>query len=170
MSNQNFEAMLKHQLDDLQKEVKPQRDLWQGIELALANEPVPNEVEAEQPKKVNATRLFAVAATFAFVGMFSWFSFNQADSHIAAGQELVAALSSQHQEQKEALLVQFKGQPALTMNWEQQLDELDDAAQAIKSALKEDPDNIALLKMLQSVHQQQIDLIETVHAPKWQQI
>ena len=87
MSNQDFDAVLKHQLDDLDKEVKPQRDLWQGIELALANEPAPNDIYDEQPSRMNGTRLFAIAATFAFVGMFSWFSFNQADSSITAGQE-----------------------------------------------------------------------------------
>ena len=44
------------------------------------------------------------------------------------------------------------------------------AADAIKAALENDPNNMALLRMLQSVYQQQIDLIERVHAPKWQQI
>ncbi|WP_346993140.1 hypothetical protein [Alteromonas gracilis] len=47
---------------------------------------------------------------------------------------------------------------------------MDDAADAIKTALKEDPDNSALIKMLHHVYQQQIALIERVHAPKWQQI
>ena len=170
MSRENFDTALKHQLDELDREIQPKRDLWQGIELALANEPAPDQVEPNQPRQMNGARMFAVAATFAFVGLFGWFTVNQPDQGMIGGQELVAALSNQHQQQKDSLLVKFKGQPALTQNWEQQLDELDDAAKAIKTALKEDPNNIALLKMLQNVHQQQIDLIERVHAPKWQQI
>lgn len=170
MSKQNFDAALAQKLSELEKSKMPERDLWQGIELALANEPAPNQIPHETPKKTVSTRIFAVAATFAFIGLFSWFSMNQPEQGVIGGQELVAALSDQHREQKDALLVRFRDQPALTQNWEQQLDELDDAAAAIKSALKEEPNNIALLKMLQNVHQQQIDLIERVHAPKWQQI
>ena len=66
--------------------------------------------------------------------------------------------------------MQFEGKNALTNNWQQQLAELDSAAEAIKKALLNEPDNMALLKMLQSVHQQQINLIERVHSPKWSQI
>jgi hypothetical protein len=85
------------------------------------------------------------------------------------GDELVAALSAQHEEQKSALLIQYQGRTALTQNWQQQLAELDSAAVAIKKALANEPNNMALLKMLQSVHQQQINLIERVHSPKWSQ-
>lgn len=170
MSKQNFDTALKQKLDELDKSKMPERDLWQGIELALANEPAPNHIPQEEPKKAVGARVFAIAATFAFIGLFSWFSMNQPEQGVIGGEALVAALSDQHEEQKDALLVKFRDQPALTQNWEQQLDELDDAAAAIKSALKEEPNNIALLKMLQNVHQQQIDLIERVHAPKWQQI
>lgn len=169
MSKQNFDAALKQKLGELDKSKMPERDLWQGIELALANAPAPNQMEPEKPQIVSGARMFAVAATFAFIGLFSWFGMNQPAPGVG-GQELVAALSDQHQEQKDALLVKFKDQQALTENWQQQLQELDDAAIAIKAALKEDQDNIALLKMLQNVHQQQIELIERVHAPKWRQI
>ena len=79
-------------------------------------------------------------------------------------------LSSQHQTQRDQLLVSLEGQPALTENWQEQLQELDDAAAAIKAALAQDPNNAALLKMLQNVYQQQISLIERVHSPKWRQI
>ena len=67
-------------------------------------------------------------------------------------------------------MVRFQDQPALTQNWQDQLTGLDDAADAIKTALENKPNNMALLKMLQSVHQQQINLIERVHSSKWSQI
>ena len=67
-------------------------------------------------------------------------------------------------------MVRFQDQPALTQNWQDQLTGLDDADDAIKTALENKPNNMALLKMLQSVHQQQINLIERMHSPKWQQL
>ena len=148
----------------------PERDLWQGIELALANEPAPSQIPEETPQLTRGQpKMWAVAAAFAFVGVLSWYSLNQTQPQLAQ-EDLVAALSSQHEEQKQALLVEFEGQPALTQNWQQQLKELDEAAGAIKAALEQEPNNVALLKMLQNVHQQQIDLIERVHAPTWRQI
>ena len=64
----------------------------------------------------------------------------------------------------------LQGQATLTENWQQQLEELDEAAIAIKKALENEPNNVALLKMLKKVHQQQIMLIERVHAPAWKTI
>ncbi len=66
--------------------------------------------------------------------------------------------------------MQYQNQPALTDNWQQQLTELEDAERAIKQALENEPENPALLKMLAQVYQQQLDLINKVHAPKWQTI
>lgn len=170
MSNNDFESALKKQLGELKQEQMPERDLWQGIELALANEGAPVDIKEQQPVRANPQpKLWAVAAAVAFVGVFSWYSLNQTQTELTQG-DLVAALSSQHQEQKQALLVKFQDQPAHTQNWQQQLQELDEAAIAIKAALEQEPNSVALLKMLQNVHQQQIDLIERVHAPKWRQI
>jgi hypothetical protein len=64
-------------------------------------------------------------------------------------------------------LIRFQDQPALTQNWQDQLTELDDAAVAIKMALRNESNNMALLKTLRYVHQQQINLIERVHSSKW---
>ncbi len=165
MSNNEFEKELRAQIDALEKQKQPERDLWSGIEITLSKE---QQETRETPNK-QRTKVFALAASMAFVGILSWFGLNQSTPNFN-GQDLVAALSSQHQQQKNALLVKFQDQPALTENWQSQLTELDEAAVAIKAALKQDPNNMALLKMLQRVHQQQIDLIERVHSPKWQQI
>lgn len=88
----------------------------------------------------------------------------------ARGQALVNVLSRQHEQQKQQLLVRFQDQAAVTDDWQTQIQELEDAAAAVKLALKQDPDNTALLGMLQHIYQQQLLLIERVHAPKWQQI
>lgn len=168
MNKLDFETDLREQLEGLDKDKQPDRDLWAGIEIALANEEAPNDIGQEVVAN-KRPQIFAIAASVLLVGVLSWNTLKPASQDFS-GADLIAALSSQHQQQKSALLVKFQDQPALTQNWESQLDELDEAAVAIKAALKQDPNNVALLKMLQSVHQQQIDLIERVHAPKWRQL
>lgn len=163
MSNNSFEHDLVNQVAELQKEKQPERDLWQGIELALAND----SKELIAPAKTK--NLYLIAATVAMFGLIGWLSLNQQSVNLT-GSELVASLSQQHLAQKNALLVSFQQHTPLTENWQQQLADLDEAASAIKSALENQPNNMALLKMLQHVHQQQISLIERVHTPKWSQI
>ena len=163
MNKTDFEQNLQQQLAAMAREKQPERELWSGIELALVNEP--NKVN--QAKK--NSKLYAFAAAVAVIGIVGLMSFNLAQAPLK-GNDLVASLSAQHQQQKQALLVQFKDQPALTSNWQDQVAELDRAELAIKAALKNEPNNLALLKLLQNVYQQQISLIERVHSPKWSQI
>ncbi|GAC20711.1 hypothetical protein [Paraglaciecola arctica] len=163
MNKTNFEQALVDKLADLDKDKQPDRDLWPGIELALSSE------TSEQSRTLVGKKMYLVAATVAMFGLLGWLSINQQAVSLT-GDALVASLSEQHLKQKNALLVRFQDQPALTENWQSQLTELDDAAVAIKTALENEPNNMALLKMLQSVYQQQINLIERVHSPKWSQI
>jgi hypothetical protein len=39
------------------------------------------------------------------------------------------------------------------------------AADSVRKALRDDPDNIALLRMLNDVYQQEVDLLRRVHEP-----
>ena len=160
MSKTNFEDTLVSQLADVNKDQQPERDLWPGIELALS---------CESSKPSNAVvekRMYLVAAAVGIFGLIGWLSVNQYPVSLT-GDELVASLSEQHLDQKNALLIRFQDQPALTQNWQDQLTELDDAAVAIKMALRNESNNMTLLKMLRHVHQQQINLIERVHSSKW---
>jgi hypothetical protein len=168
MNSREFDADLQQHLSVLTREKQPERDLWQGIELALTNDTVANQLE-DQPGNVGGKKLHLLAAAFAIFGLIGWLSFGL-QTNVLSGSDLVASLTEQHQQQKGALLVEFRDQPALTENWQDQLNELDEAAEAIKLALENEPNNMALLKMLQTVHQQQINLIERVHSPKWSQI
>lgn len=162
MSNEEFEQQLQRNLSGLPDDVQPERDLWPGIEHALGQTP-------ENSTQKRATGYWGMAAVVATIGLMGWLGLSQLPVTSDA-EQLAQVLSQQHQQQKQALLASFDGQPALTDNWQQQVDELDGAAAAIKQALKEDPNNPALLRMLQQVYQQQIDLIERVHAPTWQKI
>ncbi len=162
-----FDQQLDRQLQDLAREKAPERDLWRGIELGIEQQ------DNATPASNHARRGVAIAASVALLASVSWYGTQQLPTPAAehpTGQALVKALSTQHEQQKQALLVQYTDAPAMTENWQTQLAELDEAASAIKAALKQDPNNGALLRMLQQVYQQQITLIERVHAPQWQQI
>lgn len=167
MTEQDFDSQLRRQIDALPRQIQPQRDLWAGIDVALTQQSMQQD---ETPVKVPHHRgLYALAASLMVVAITAWLTLSPAPQQVT-GEQLVNALSEQHQSQVDSLLVKFKDQPALTNNWQQQLTQLDEAAIAIKAALEQDPDNVALLRMLQNVYQQQIELIERVHAPKWQAI
>ena len=191
----NADKQLLQRLNELKKERQPERDLWRGIELGLTRQDdgaegsaVINEHGGRQA--VFASKgLWAVAAAFAVVCSMLWFltpignpsasqptdmlvnapSSTHKDGSVN-NYELVEAQSLQQRQYISGLLASYKTTPALTKDWQQQLNELDTAADVIKAALKEDPDNSALIKMLHHVYQQQIALVERVHAPKWQQI
>lgn len=162
----DFESELTTRVEALPEEVSPPRDLWRGVALGLEAE------EKPQSRRFSNWPVLGVSAAIVAVLCFSLFNNidNGPDRRMASGDALVQVISQQHQAQVKALLTQFEGQSALSNDWESQLSELDEAAAAIVRALEEDPDNTALLGMLQHVYQQQLLLIERVHAPKWQQI
>jgi len=168
MRKQPFEAELQQQLAEFDTDKQPERDLWPGIELALASQEAAKQFNTRWPR-VTGSKLYAIAASFALLALFGWILLNQ-HPQVLVDNNLVAALSKQHQQQKMALLVKFQDQAALTQNWQEQLDELNEAAVTIKSALNNEPNNMALLRMLQTVYQQQIKVIERVHSSKWSQI
>jgi hypothetical protein len=169
MNNEQFEQKLSNDIKRLPQEIQPERDLWPGIEVAMSL----NSAEVGSKGAIVALAKqptwYAMAASFLVVAMFAWFNL-QSGRITEVNEAFIAQMASEHEQQKSALLVKFENQPALTENWQQQLKELDQAAEAVKKVLLQEPNNIALLKMLQNVHQQQIDLIETVHSSKWTQI
>jgi hypothetical protein len=166
MSKMNRPSIESH-IEQLSKEKLPQRDLWSGIEYSITDE---NLANGQRSQAYSGIRIpaFALAASVLVAMLIGYFSFQS--GRLESGQDLVLQMSQQHSKHKDALLTSLDGQPATTQNWQQQLDELDQAAIAIKKALENEPNNPALLKMLQKVYQQQIMLIERVHAPAWQQI
>lgn len=170
----DFEKQLQEDINRLPKSIEPEKELWTGIDIALNTKQSEEGAKNSSKKAVTSVSWnssWAIAASFVFIAVVGWFGFQAEvlDKSLEPSQ-LVTLLEDQHKQQKEALLVSFKDVTPLTENWESQLVELDEAATAIKLALKEDPNNRALLKMLQQVYQQQISLIETVYSSKWQKI
>ncbi|MFT4653078.1 MAG: hypothetical protein ACJA0G_001238 [Kangiellaceae bacterium] len=168
---------IEEHITALNKKKNPERDLWQGIEFGLQQNTITNVVTQSRKNKgskqaglkgVSTRPAFAIAASLVMALLVGYFSFQT--GRVESGQALIMQMSEQHSVQKDALLTSLQGQPTTTQNWQQQLAELDEAAVAIKKALENEPNNAALLKMLQRVYEQQIALIERVHAPAWQQI
>jgi hypothetical protein len=163
MSNKDFDNFLKHSLEKMPEEIQPKKDLWQGIDRAIDFN--------DKPKANNHfTKLSVIAACFAAVMLSINFLSNTQVTPQAIEINNVASMSQLFETEKQALLVQYQEKPALTDDWQSQLDDLEQAETAIKQALKNEPQNSTLLRMLAQVYRQQLELINRVHQPKWQQI
>lgn len=145
------------------RDIKPQQDLWPGIEQAI------NNTQPQQPGKTYWQAAgFAVAATL-LVAVTVLLLQNQQHTLNTEVFDASKAFASYEQE-KQQMLATYSKQPALTDNWKQQLSELETAAQSIRLALQQDPNNTVLIHMLNNVYQQQLKLINKVHTPRWQNI
>ncbi|MCF2862680.1 hypothetical protein ABMY44_12685 [Pseudoalteromonas sp. Cnat2-41] len=156
MSKPDFEQFLNQQLQQQQKEISPERDLWPGIEQGINAHTHTADKSWFKPALGSA----AAAILVAVIGL------NLPSQQGSQPSNQFAVISDVFEQQKQNLLVQYQAQPALTDNWQQQLQELEQAEQAIKTALEEQPNNRALLNMLAQVYQQQLNLINNVHQPK----
>jgi len=163
MSNKDFDNFLKHSLDSMPEEIQPKKDLWQGIDRAI-------DFNAKPKANNHFTKLSVIAACFAAALLSINFLSNTQVSPQGSEINNVASISQLFETEKQALLVQYQAKPALTDDWQSQLDDLEQAEAAIKQALKNEPQNSTLLRMLAQVYRQQLELINRVHQPKWQQI
>ncbi|ATC93466.1 hypothetical protein [Pseudoalteromonas tunicata] len=155
----DFDTYLAQSLADLNSEISPKKDLWPGIEKAI-------EFSVTKKSTLPVTfRHLSVAAGVVAIALLV-----NVAMKVQTAPSATTMMSQLYEAEKSALLVQFENKPALTDDWQQQLAELEDAELAVKKALKNDPQNPTLLRMLSQVYQQQLDLINRVHQPKWQQI
>lgn len=159
MSKTNFDDYLNESLTQLEKNITPDKELWHGIERAIMTNKQNSTSHRALWPKLTAIAACCAAALFSTMLFFTPPEVNTA-----------VTMSEFFTKQKQGLLVQYQSQAALTDNWQVQLQELEDAEQAIKQTLENEPQNKALLSMLAQVYQQQLDLINKVHAPRWQQI
>lgn len=166
MTDKTFEQTLQQKLETLPAELTPERDLWPGIDQAIEHQ--------EQFQRQSSGVWTGLISSIAVIGIVSWLLIYDGKQHIESKPDLIQlanSMSRQYEELKQLLIVTYQEQPAYSDNWQQQSDELDEAAQLIKQALEAEPESVELIKMLQRVYQQQIDLIRTIHEPKqWRQI
>ncbi|WP_244951705.1 hypothetical protein [Pseudoalteromonas luteoviolacea] len=168
MTKSNFDEFLAkglEQKNNPEQMPEPQKSLWPGVEKAINSAPHSSIDSESRVTRSGAWRNFSAIAASTLIGMCAvYFSMKPSE------QNPVVQMSAYFEQQKQTLLVQYGSQPALTNDWQVQLQELEQAEQAIKTALENDPENAALLQMLAQVYQQQLDLINRVHQPRWQQI
>ncbi|RUO62871.1 hypothetical protein SAMN06297229_2376 [Pseudidiomarina planktonica] len=170
MSNQQ-------QLDDLiaehNSELTPRRDLWRGVEAAIAHA----EQRKADSKQVPVHRqpgAWAIAAGVVLaVTMITTNIWSPVNTEVPATAQLVDVLNTHQQQQREQLLVSYQQssyEPSATA--EAELTKLRDAGDALSKALQEDPQNQALLEMLRWVHEQELMLLqsELKSETRWQQL
>lgn len=162
MNNKAFDRYLDEAVADLNTEIEPPKPLWPGIEKAIAH---PELTHSSKP--VHWQKYGALAACLCLCVL--TFQLLKQPAGVES-QDNMLVMNESFQQQKKALLVQYASQPAVTDNWQAQLADLEKAEQAIKKALEHDPQSTALLKMLGQVYQQQLNLINKVHKPRWQRI
>ena len=161
MKEEQFEELLQEKLDALPREIQPEQDLWPGIDHAL---------EHEVSHTNSSNRWIGIAASIAVLGITGLLTlnyFSKPETDNAGINQAVSNMSREYEGQKQLLLAHYQQQPALTDNWQQQLEELDSAATVIKAALENDPNDANLIRLLKQVYQQQLTLIQSVHQADW---
>lgn len=168
MKMNEFDKRIQTEISQLPKKLEPKRDLWTGVERAI--EQPSNQVKSSNRDSAASAPIYALAASVMFLALTlvvlvtNQYSTPQHQSHYAL------EMQSQHEAQMQAMLASYANKTPIRSDWQQRMLELDQAENAILAALENDPNNHALLKLLQQIYQQQLSLIETVYHPKWQAI
>jgi hypothetical protein len=158
MNDPQRKEKLQDAIKNMPRELTPARDLWPGIAHAINN-----------PARAEWQRTTALAASIMLIfGVSLYFSTMQSADVLLNSrlEEYIGVLQYEHQQNKQALLVQYKDQPAVYPEWEEQMKELEQAEQVIFEALREDPENLELLKILRHVQEKEIELLDAVFAPR----
>lgn len=156
------ETNLQQQIDKLPREMTPGRDLWQGIELAIE----------QQPKsKRYATGYLAWAASCVLAVLIGW-NLNKPINEVEPTASVVDVMEQSFIQNRQAMLVGF-GQPNLAQlpqDIQLQFSQLQSARTSLEQAIKNDPENADLVNLLSWLYQQELSLIEQLYQPQWQSI
>ncbi len=168
MTEQNYDKLLDASVSELPKQIKPKQDLWAGIDHAIERR--------ENDKKSRRTGFLRAAAVAVVALGTTWFfsadlGLNQNDQANEVTLSMLATdIDKGFRTQKANILAAYEGQPALTVTWQDQLQELEVARSGIWEALKKNPNNVYMIQMLLEVQQQQLDLIESAHVELYRDI
>jgi len=113
-------------------------------------------------------KFLQIAAMLVFVVGGAWFFYTGFGLNSSSTNEvnltmLADDIDKDFKVQKANILAVYEGQPALTLNWREQLRELEVARNSVWNELKKNPSNTYMIQILLEVQQQQLDLIENVH-------
>lgn len=182
MNKEISEQQLEQQVTQLAKEIQPKRDLWSGIERAIAHasqehgsqdiRPQANASQAAFKNKSNVFMPAAWAASVVAAVLLTWFSFNPKPMELNDSINLASTMQQDFEQQKQFVLASF-GQPELKKlpkEMQSQLSELANARKAIATALKNDPNSSELLNLLRWTQKQELDLLKQLYSAQWQTI
>jgi hypothetical protein len=160
MNNRNAEMRLQDALNALPREALPQRDLWPGIAYALL-EPEP----APAPPWYRQAALAASVLLVLVLGLY--YSPGQTAQQVPNSnlEQTLSALRDEHALNKQMLLVRYEDRQPYYSGWQDQLLQLEQAEAKIYETIREDPENLAWLKLLRQVQRQQLELIDNVFDP-----
>lgn len=158
MNDKQLEQFLQDELDRLERDIAPGRDLWPGIDHAI------NGTTVAVPKRAAIAAGLVLALSLALSAALTLDRPQQQAQGVAT---FIAALQSEHERNKQALLVEYRERAPLARDWELQMEQLEEAEQVIYQALGDDPVNLELLKILRQVQTKQIELIESVYARRF---
>lgn len=158
MTTPDPDRSLQRAIAQLPRAESPQRDLWPGIQHAI-NETAPARAW-KQHAALAASLLLILAASLQFGRV------EPGPGVAGIERDVLVALQSEHLHSKQALLVQYQDEAPLYRDWETQMQQLEKAEQVIYNALREEPGNLELLKMLRLVQQKQLNLIDSVFSPR----
>lgn len=160
---------LDSRINELPKEMSPERDLWQGIEKAIAHQDrQTNAVKAKAPIAWAASLVAAVLLTWYGAGI----DLSKGTDSNAESFNVVALMQDNFRQQRALVLTSF-GQPSteeLSPAMQEQLKQLESARISIEKALLEDDSNTDLLNLLRWTQQQELELLEKLFSPQWQTI
>jgi hypothetical protein len=140
------------------REQRPARDLWPGIAHAI-----------NTPEHISWHRHAVLAASIVLVfGISLYFITSPGPAALQNSriEEYIGMLQYEHQQNKQALLVQYQDQQPFYPDWDVQMKDLEQAEQVIFKALRDDPENLELLKILRQVQAKEIDLLDAAFAPR----
>ena len=141
-------------VNELPKELTPKRDLWPGIEQAIAEQPQVQQASNDNHWH-NWARTAAAFIPAAFVLVF-WLQQSPMNTEDAPYNAITASFELQ----KRQMLRHVSQDAQYVTNWEMSLADLEKAEQSLLDALQSQPEDPALLKMLTHVYQQQLALIQ----------
>ena len=154
---------LQQQIEQLPKELSPERDLWAGIEKAIEHQ--------SQTEQANKHRMpIAWAASIVVAVLLTWFGHQH---YMPVPEITVASQMNQAFEQQKQLMLTSFGQPNLNQlpaEMQEQLNQLEKARKSIEKALIDDQHNSDLIELLDWTQQQELKLIEQLYSPQWQTI
>lgn len=166
------EKALTSHINALPTELSPERDLWQGIELAIQDKP--QERGNDNKHRVIAPSAWAASVVAAV--LVTWLSFSPMqetnEQKIGDTSMLVSLMSDNFNQQKKALLVSY-GQSdttQLSADMQQQLEQLSTARATLEKALAADSDNADLINLLNFTQQQELNLLQRLYTTTWQTI